>query len=127
MALKQSGQFGFVDALMPSGVGRNDRLDKLLSLVKWYRFEKVLAKLRDEGSAGRPAYGPLLMFKALLLQSLYGLPDAELEDALNDRLSFRRFVGLSLQEVVPAQAGTQLCHTLSWVPACAGMTEWGWE
>ena len=101
MALKQSGQFSFVDALMPSGVGRNDRLDKLLSLVKWYRFEKVLSKLRDESSAGRPAYGPLLMFKALLLQSLYGLSDAELEDALNDRLSFRRFVGLSLEEAVP--------------------------
>jgi len=101
MALKQSGQFSFVDALMPSGVGRNDRLDKLLGLVKWYRFEKILSKLRDESSAGRPAYGPLLMFKALLLQSLYGLSDAELEDALNDRLSFRRFVGLSLEEAVP--------------------------
>lgn len=101
MALKQSGQFSFVDALMPSGVGRNDRLDKLSGLVKWYRFAKVLAKLRDEGAAGRPAYEPLLMFKALLLQSLYGLSDAELEDALNDRLSFRRFVGLGLEEAVP--------------------------
>ena len=101
MALKQSGQFSFVDALMPSGVGRNDRLDKLLGLVKWYRFEKLLAKLRDESSAGRPAYAPLVMFKALLLQSLYGLSDVELEDAMNDRLSFRRFVGLSLEEAVP--------------------------
>jgi transposase, IS5 family len=101
MALKQSGQFSFVDALMPQGVGRNDRLDKLSRLVKWYRFVKLLAKLRDEGAAGRPAYEPLLMFKALLLQSLYGLSDAELEDALNDRLSFRRFVGLALEEAVP--------------------------
>jgi transposase, IS5 family len=101
MALKQSGQFSFVDALLPSGVGRNDRLDKLLGLVKWYRFEKLLVSVRDEGQAGRPAYAPLLMFKALLLQSLYGLSDTELEDALNDRLSFRRFVGLSLEEAVP--------------------------
>ena len=101
MAVKQSGQFSFVDALMPVGVGRNDRLDKLNGLVKWYRFEKVLARIRDEGSAGRPAYASLLMFKALLLQSLYGLSDAELEDALIDRLSFRRFIGLSLEEDVP--------------------------
>ena len=108
MAVKQSGQFSFVDALMPAGVGRNDRLDKLNGLVKWYRFEKVLNKIRDEGSAGRPAYASLLMFKALLLQSLYGLSDAELEDALIDRLSFRRFIGLSLEEHVPDH--TTLCR-----------------
>ena len=42
-----------------------------------------------------------MLFKAVLLQSLYGLSDRELEDALDDRLSFRRFVGLSLGEPVP--------------------------
>jgi len=36
-----------------------------------------------------------------LLQSLYGLSDRELEEALGDRLSFRRFVGLGLEEAVP--------------------------
>ena len=36
-----------------------------------------------------------------MLQSLYGLSDRELEEALDDRLSFRRFVGLSLAEPVP--------------------------
>ena len=41
------------------------------------------------------------MFKALLLQSLYGLSDRELEEALCDRLSFKRFVGLGLDETVP--------------------------
>ncbi len=48
------------------------------------------------------------MFKALLLQSLYGLSDAELEDALNDRLSFRRFVGLGLEEAAPDH--TTICR-----------------
>jgi hypothetical protein len=46
-------------------------LDKLLALLKRYRFAKVLAKLRGEGQAGRLACEPLLTFKALLLQSLY--------------------------------------------------------
>ncbi len=41
------------------------------------------------------------MFKALLLQSLYGLSDKELEEALLDRLSFKRFVGLALDAQVP--------------------------
>jgi IS5 family transposase len=43
----------------------------------------------------------LVLFKALLLQSLYGLSDRELEEALDDRLSFRRFVGLGLEQSVP--------------------------
>jgi IS5 family transposase len=107
MAMKKSGQISFVEALMPVGHGQQ-RLEKLSEVVKWYRFEKLLGRLRDEGSVGRPAYPPLVMFKALLLQSLYGLSDAELEEALYDRLSFRRFVGLSLEAEVPDH--TTLCR-----------------
>jgi IS5 family transposase len=107
MAVKRTGQLSFVEALMPAGWGRNDRLDRLTQLVKWYRFEKLLNGLRSEGP-GRPGYLPLAMFKALLLQSLYGLSDAELEAALIDRLSFRRFVGLSLEDRVPDH--TTLCR-----------------
>lgn len=97
----------FVEALLPDGLGRTGRLDRLSVLVKWYRFEKLLARLRDEGP-GRPGYPPLVMFKALLLQSLYALSDAELEEALADRLSFRRFTGLSLTDAVPDH--TTLCR-----------------
>jgi IS5 family transposase len=101
MTTKPTGQFSFVEALLPQGLGRSGRLDRLSSLVKWYRFEKILARLRSPAGPGRPAYNSLVMFKALLLQSLYGLSDSELEEALADRLSFRRFVGLTLEETVP--------------------------
>jgi IS5 family transposase len=96
------GQFSFADALITVRPGQQ-RLDKLLSVVRWYRFEKLLAKLKPEtGTAsGRPSYPALMMFKALLLQSLYGLSDSELEEALYDRLSFRRFAGLALDGAVP--------------------------
>lgn len=107
MAVKREGQFSFVDALVPVRSGP-DRLGKLASVVKWYRFEKVLHRLENDGVIGRPAYPVLLMFKALLLQSLYGLSDAELEEALYDRLSFRRFCGLALDETVPDH--TTLCR-----------------
>jgi IS5 family transposase len=100
MAEKKTGQFSFVEALAPQLAGGSGRLDRLHGLVKWYRFEKVLAGLRD-GGAGRPAYPALLMFKVLLLQSLYGLSDMEMEEALADRLSFRRFAGLALTDQVP--------------------------
>lgn len=101
MAVKQTGQLGFVDALMRVKADGNAPLDRLNGLVKWYRFEKLIAHLRDAESPGRPGYPVLVLFKALLLQALYGLSDRELEEALNDRLSFRRFVGLSLEEPVP--------------------------
>jgi transposase, IS5 family len=101
MAVKRTGQLSLVEALLGGKVaGGSSPLDRLTGLVKWYRFEKLLAPLRD-GGPGRPAWPPLVLFKALLLQSLYGLSDRELEEALCDRLSFRRFVGLSLEETVP--------------------------
>jgi IS5 family transposase len=101
MAVKQTGQPSFMEALLPKGSGANAALDRLANLVKWYRFEKLLAHLRDEEGPGRPGYPVLVLFRALLLQSLYGLSDRELEEALGDRLSFKRFVGLSLEDTAP--------------------------
>lgn len=101
MASKSGSQFSFADALVTVRNGP-DRLGKLLSVVKWYRFEKVLRPLDREGeNGGRPAYPVVMMFKALMLQQLYGLSDAELEEAIYDRLSFRRFCGIGLDEAVP--------------------------
>lgn len=100
MAVKRAGQLGFVEALL-STKGGGGQLDRLDGLVKWYRFGKLIRHVREEAGAGRPGYPALVLFKALLLQSLYGLSDRELEEALDDRLSFRRFVGLSLAEAVP--------------------------
>jgi IS5 family transposase len=48
------------------------------------------------------------MLKALLLQQWYSLSDAELEEAINDRVSFGKFLGLSLE--APAPDHTTLCR-----------------
>lgn len=101
MAVKQTGQISFVDALLPANAGTNAQLDRLNGLVKWYRLAKPMRHLRDDRSRGHPGYPVLVLFKAVVLQSLYGLSERGLEDALNDRLSFRRFCGLSLEEAVP--------------------------
>ena len=101
MAVKRTGQLGFAEALIATKAGTNAQLDRLDGLVKWYRFEKLAVHLRDAAGPGRPGYPVLVLIKALLLQALYGLSDRELEDALGDRLSFRRFIGLSLEEPVP--------------------------
>lgn len=101
MSRQVSGQMSFSEAFMAQHLKAGGALVKLDELVKWYRFEKLLGKLRPDTTVGRPAYGELMMFKALLLQQLYRLSDPELEEALGDRLSFRRFLGLGLEDKIP--------------------------
>ena len=42
-----------------------------------------------------------MMVKVLLLEQWYVLSDPQMEEALRDRISFRRFVGLDLQDHTP--------------------------
>lgn len=100
-------QLGFGDGWLSPRLGQNAMLERLGAEVKWYRFEKLLAKLKPQG-AGRPPFEPLMMLKALLLQQWWGLSDADLEEAINDRVSFRRFMGLSLEAAAPDH--TTLCR-----------------
>ena len=102
-----SGQLGFGDGWISAKVGRNANLERLLVEVQWYRFSKLLGRLGRDGP-GRPAFDALLMLKALLLQQWYGLSDADLEEAINDRVSFRKFLGLSLE--APSPDHTTLCR-----------------
>lgn len=98
-----SEQLGFADGWVSPKLGHNASLERLSAEVKWYRFEKLFGRLRAEGP-GRPPFDPLLMLKALLLQQFYGLSDADLEEAINDRVSFRKFIGLSLEAPSPDHA-----------------------
>lgn len=100
MAVKRTGQMSLAEAFLGGPVGSASVLDRIAVLVKWYRFEKLLAGLRHDGP-GHPGWPALVLYRALLLQSLYGLSDRDLEEALCDRLSFRRFCGLGLEESVP--------------------------
>lgn len=120
MSVKRTGQLGLVEAFLPGlAGGGSGRLDRLSGLVRWYRFEKLLRRLETAGP-GRPGYPALVMFKIQLLQALYGLSDAEAEEAVADRLSFRRFAGLSLEDAVPDH--TTICRFRNELVA-AGLTE----
>ncbi len=101
-----AGQPGFFDqderlrGLSAAG----DPLERLGMVVDFelFRPELVAALNRsDRSKGGRPPYDPVLMFKVLVLQTLYTLSDDQTEYQLKDRLSFMRFVGLALHEPVP--------------------------
>jgi IS5 family transposase len=75
-------------------------LDKINQLVNWSPFEAMLSQVYASPT-GRPSHPVLLLFKALLLQTWHNLSDYALEEALDDRLSFRRFVSLSVSDKAP--------------------------
>ena len=81
-----------------------DPLIKLAELIEFevFRGPLVGALARSDGSkGGRPPYDPVLMFKILVLQTLYTLSDDAAEFRIKDRLSFMRFLGLGLHDRVP--------------------------
>lgn len=100
-------QSSFVDVLLPAGFGRNARLERITGLIDWSPVERLVSAVHAE-ETGRPPYPALTMFKALLLQQWYDLSDPGLEEALLDRVSFRRFCGLALDGRTPDE--TTLCR-----------------
>jgi transposase, IS5 family len=105
---KRIGQSSLVDALVTGSSRRGeDRLSRISALLDWGPIVAIACKVYA-GHTGRPSYPPEVMVRALLLAQWYRLSDPELEESLADRLSFRRFVGLSLQDVVPDE--TTLCR-----------------
>ena len=95
---REGKQASFAEALVAGGGNR--RLEAIEVLVDWAAVEKLLAPVYAAPS-GRASYPVLSLFKAVLLGAWHGLGDPELEAALGDRLSFRRFAGLALDEPVP--------------------------
>jgi IS5 family transposase len=81
-----------------------DPLPKIQRIVDWKLFRPLLEVVRDKerkSSAGRKPFDVVLMFKILILQSLYNLSDEQAEFQIRDRLSFMRFLDLSLGDDVP--------------------------
>jgi len=72
-----------------------DRLGEVEKLVDWESFRPLLRGLytNKEGKGGRPNIDEILMIKMLVLQQWHGLSDPELERQVNDRISFRKFLG----------------------------------
>jgi transposase len=100
------GQGGFfdVDERLQALLVAGDPLERLAAVVDFELFRPGLeAALNRSNRAkgGRPRYDAVLMFKVLVLQSLYTLSDDQTEYQIRDRLSFMRFLGLALHGAVP--------------------------
>ncbi len=56
---------------------------------------------KGQSATGKPSYNGLLLFKMSLLQTWYGLSDYEVEDRVNDSISFSYFCGLHIDQIAP--------------------------
>jgi len=106
---RDAGQASFAEALVRGGGNR--RLERISALLDWASLEALLGGVYASAT-GRPSYPPLVLFKLLLLQGWYGLSDPAMEEAVADRLSFRRFACLSLDEAVPDHSTISRFRTL---------------
>lgn len=105
MGVRQNESRGFVDAMMAELGGPRSAalLEKLDAATPWERLAAPVRKLPEYNNkgAGHPPWCPVLMLKCLMLQKWFNLSDPGLEEALKDRISFRRFVGLSFTDKTP--------------------------
>jgi IS5 family transposase len=101
--MKQPGFFDLSDRY--EQISRmKDPLEKLNEVIDWKVFLPLLNRALEKqrkSAAGRKPYNRLLMFKILILQSLYNLSDHQVEYQIRDRLSFMRFLGLQFEDCVP--------------------------
>lgn len=97
---KAEQQQSFGDWLSIGNAGKAGKfLEKLEELVDFGIMGSQLETLYP--SHGRPGHAPLVLFKMLLLEHIYHLSDPQCEAQCEDRLSFRKFIGLSLDAQVP--------------------------
>jgi len=99
MAWKNLTQRSLADAMLIDHEAIKE-LDAVHELIDWSRLEQQLSGIHSK-KQGEKAWPPLMMFKALLLQSWYKLSDPALEKQLARDLLFRRFTGLDISESVP--------------------------
>jgi len=82
-----------------------DPLEQLDKIMDWTIFVPVMDEIRpdrtQEGVGGRPPFTNLFVIKALILKSLNNVSNDMLEFLINDRLTWKRFLGLGLDEKAP--------------------------
>src|SRR5258708_33818926 len=103
------GQCGFFDAerRLAAITAKGDPLEMIDRVVRFesFRAEIEAATLtpasEKKSNAGRKPIDVIVMFRMLVLQSLYNLSDEQVEYQVRDRLSFTRFLRLGIEDGIP--------------------------
>ncbi len=79
-------------------------LSKLNKVINWELFKEPIETalyVESKVASGRPSFDKIMMFKILVLQKYYNLSDEQTEFQINDRISFKQFLGLKIGDKVP--------------------------
>ena len=99
--------FSFADIAVQNIADKNRTLlflRQVKNTIDWQSIQELLIEFYETGKAnkGERAYHPLFLFKCFLLQKWYQIKsDPELESQINDRISFKSFLDLSLEQPSP--------------------------
>lgn len=97
---------GFFDEEFRLGklTSQKDPLVKLAERIDFELFRQIMEEAfrsEEKGIGGARPYDYVLMFKIIILQRYYNIGDDKMEFQILDRLSFMRFLGLTLADKVP--------------------------
>ena len=100
---QQLSSLSFADLLAGQRKVKQTFFSQIDNIIDWNPIRGIIeiAYTKGNKATGRPSYDSLVLFKIELLRTWYGLSDGEVEEQVNDRLSFSRFVGLGLEDVAP--------------------------
>ena len=85
------------ESLVPKG----HLLRKIDEAVDFNRLYEMVESLYSEDN-GRPSVDPVVLFKMVLIQHLYGLPSLRrTAEEINLNIAYRWFLGYTLQEETP--------------------------
>jgi len=108
MGYKRIGKrISFADIAVKKSLEHNrsvKMMERINKTVTWENIEALLLEGYDVGKSteGADAYSPLMLLKCLLLQKWFHIPsDPELENQINDRISFKKFLNLPLDTPSP--------------------------
>ena len=104
---KKTGNIGLFDqeAISDKLSSLGNPLEKLNDVIDFEMFRKELEdnmlNTDKKSAAGCKPYDVVMMFKIILLKRFYNLSDEQAEYQINDRLSFKEFLGLTSGDKVP--------------------------
>lgn len=89
---------------------KNHFLRRINACVDWLPIRTLINKkyTKTQNAVGNPAYDGLMLFKILLLEQWYGLSDYQVEERINDSISFCEFLGLDMG--LPAPDHSTICR-----------------
>ncbi|MFC1925920.1 transposase, partial [Chloroflexota bacterium] len=101
MLRPKSTQNSFYGSYLYDSIVPQDHLLRKINEVVDFSFIKDLVKDKYTEDFGRPAEDPELMVKLCLLGYIYGHSDRQLEENARDKLAYKYFLGLAVDEQPP--------------------------